>query len=215
MTETDETPRIGTDESGKGDYFGYLVVAGVFADAEAQRSLVRLQVRDSKRLSDSRALQLGRAIRRDYECQVVRISPAKYNQLHRQMGNVNRILAWAHARVIEDLLARVDCNLVVSDQFGDESYLRESLMREGRKVRLVQVTGAEADPVVAAASIVARSVFLDTLRSLSRQAGVDLPKGAVHVLPAARAVLDRGGMDLLAQVAKLHFRTTRHLGPDS
>ena len=209
---TDETPRIGTDESGKGDYFGHLVVAGVFADAEAQRSLVRLQVRDSKRMSDSQALELGRAIRRDYECDVVRISPAKYNQLHEQMRNVNLMLAWAHARVIEDLLPRVDCDLVVSDQFGDESYLRESLMREGRKVRLVQVPRAEADPVVAAASVVARSVFLEMLRSLSRRVGVDLPKGAVHVVPAAQKVLEKGGMELLGQVAKLHFRTTKQLG---
>ncbi len=212
---TDETPRIGTDESGKGDYFGYLVVAGVFADAEAQQSLVRLGVRDSKRMTDSKALRLGRALRRDYECQVVRISPAKYNQLHDEMCNVNRMLAWAHARVIEDLLARVDCGLVVSDQFGDESYLRESLMREGRKVRLVQVPRAEADPVVAAASVVARSVFLETLRGLSRRVGVDLPKGAVHVVPAAQKVVEKGGLELLGQVAKIHFRTTKQLGPDS
>jgi len=211
----EERARIGTDESGKGDYFGFLVVAGVFADAEAQRSLVRLGIRDSKQLSDSRALELGRALRRDYQCDVVRISPAKYNQLHEEMHNVNRILAWAHARVIEDLLARVDCTLVVSDQFGDESYLQDSLMREGKKVRLVQVPRAEADPVVAAASVAARCVFLETLQMLSRRAGVDLPKGATHVLPAARAVLEKGGSELLGQVAKLHFRTTKQLGPSS
>lgn len=204
-------PRIGTDESGKGDYFGYLVVAGVFADAEAQKSLGRLGVRDSKKISDSVVLDLGRGIRRDYECEVVLMSPAKYNSLHQQMRNVNRILAWAHARAIEDILARVDCSLAVSDQFGDEAYLRESLMREGRKVTLVQVPGAEADVVVAAASVVARSVFLDTLRGLSRRIGVELPKGAVHVLPAAQKVLEKGGMQLLGEVAKLHFRTTKHL----
>jgi ribonuclease HIII len=207
----EQTDRIGTDESGKGDYFGYLVVAGVFADVQARQSLARLGVRDSKRMSDSVALRLGRGIRRDYECQVVRISPAKYNQLHDKMGNVNLILAWAHARVIEDLLARVHCGLVVSDQFGDESYLRESLMREGKRVRLVQVPRAEADVVVAAASVVARCVFLETLETISRRAGMDLPKGATHVLPAARAVLEKGGRDLLGQVAKLHFRTTRQL----
>jgi ribonuclease HIII len=203
--------RIGSDESGKGDYFGYLVVAAVAVDLEAESSLARLQVRDSKQMSDAAALRLGAGIRRDYQCEVVRISPAKYNELYETMRNVNLLLAWAHARAIENLLERVDCSLVVADQFGDERYLLDSLMARGRKVRLVQVPRAEADLAVAAASVAARAVFLETLRALSRRVGVDLPKGATHVLPTARELFQKGGLDLLRQVAKVHFRTTKQL----
>jgi len=203
--------RIGSDESGKGDYFGYLVVAAVAVDLQSEESLSRLGVRDSKRMSDSAALRLGEGIRRDYPCEVVRISPAKYNELHEKMGNVNLLLAWAHARAIENLLEKVDCSLVVADQFGDERFLAESLMRRGRKVQLVQVPRAESDIAVAAASVAARAVFLGTLRGLSRRIGIQLPKGATHVLPTARAVYERGGLDLLREVAKVHFRTTKQI----
>lgn len=180
-------------------------------DREAESSLARLQVKDSKRMSDAAALRLGAGIRRDYQCEVVRISPAKYNELYETMRNVNLLLAWAHARAIENLLERVDCSLVVADQFGDERYLLDSLMARGRKVRLVQVPRAEADIAVAAASVAARAVFLETLRALSRRVGVDLPKGAAHVLPTARELFQKGGLDLLRQVAKVHFRTTKQL----
>jgi ribonuclease HIII len=200
--------RIGTDESGKGDYFGYLVVAAVFVDRGAEAALHDLGVRDSKRLSDRSADRLAGEIRRLCPHQVVRISPARYNELHLKMGNVNRLLAWAHARAIENLLEQRPCRLVISDQFGDEAYLKSALMAKGKQVRLVQRPRAEADTAVAAASILARAAFLDTLKRLSDQVGVALPKGAVHVVEAAREVAAKGGRELLGTVAKLHFKTT-------
>jgi ribonuclease HIII len=203
--------RIGTDESGKGDYFGYLVVAAVFVDRATEAALNELHVRDSKRVSDAPAARLAVEIRRLCPHEVVRISPAKYNELHATMGNVNRLLAWAHARAIENLLERQACRVVISDQFGDEEYLRSALMAKGKQVRLVQMPRAEADLAVAAASILARAEFLATLRRLSDEAGIPLPKGATHVLEAARQVAAKGGRDLLGRVAKLHFRTTQQV----
>ncbi len=203
--------RIGTDEAGKGDYFGDLVVAGVFLDAATEPLAAEIGVKDSKKLSDARALALAREIMSLFPHEVVRISPAKYNDLYDSMKNLNHLLAWAHARVIENLLPRTGAELVVSDQFGNAAVLENSLMRAGRRVRLVQITQGERDFAVAAASIVARATFLQRLAALSREVGMPLPKGATHVLPIGRALYQKGGLPLLRTVAKLHFKTTEQV----
>jgi ribonuclease HIII len=206
-----EGPHIGTDEAGKGDYFGYLVIAAVFLDPQHEEALRRLGVRDSKRMADGVARRLAEAIRAQLPHDIVRISPRRYNDLYAKLRNLNHLLAWGHARAIENLLARTPAPLVVSDQFGDEQWLRQALMRKGRQVRLRQTPRAEQDLAVAAASVVARAVFLETLDALSARVGLPLPKGSTHVLDAARDVYRRGGEELLGQVAKLHFRVTRSL----
>ena len=204
-------PRIGTDEAGKGDYFGDLVVAGVYLDALGELAANRMGVRDSKKLSDARAQTIAREIKSAFPHEIVRISPAKYNDLYEKMGNLNHLLAWAHARVIENLLPRTGAALAVSDQFGSPAVLENALMRAGRQVRLVQITRGERDLAVAAASILARATFLQRLEALSREAGEELPRGATHVLAAGRKLFQQGGLPLLRRVAKLHFRTTAQI----
>lgn len=204
-------PRIGIDESGKGDYFGDLVVAGVFLDAAAEPLARELGVRDSKKLADTRARAIAKEIRAAFPFEIVRISPSRYNDLYEEMGNLNILLAWAHARVIENLLPRTGAQLAVSDQFGNAGVLERALMRGGRGIRLVQITQGERDLAVAAASILARATFLQRLEALSREVGIALPKGATHVLTAAHQVHAKGGLPLLRQAAKLHFKTTRQV----
>jgi len=208
-------PHIGVDEAGKGDYFGYLVVAAVYVDEAAAARLAALSLRESKVITDQRARQLAQAVRQACQHEVVQISPARYNQLYRKLGNLNRLLAWGHARAIENLLARVPAPVALSDQFGDPHYIEQSLMQRGRQIRLLQTPRAERDPAVAAASVLARARFLEGLERLSAEVGVALPKGATHVLPVARQLLAAGGMPLLERVAKVHFRTTRQaLAPE-
>lgn len=205
-------PHIGTDEAGKGDYFGDLVVAAVYADRVALERLPQAGVRDAKLVANSSLARLERAVRQICPAvEVVRISPLRYNELYAQMRNLNRLLAWAHARAIENLLARVDCGLAVADQFGDARFLEESLMKRGRRVRLVQQVRAESDPAVAAASVLARAEFLRSIERASARAGLELPRGATHVVQAAQQVLAAGGQELLRQVAKLHFKTTKQV----
>ncbi len=204
-------PRVGTDEAGKGDYFGDLVVAGVYLDAAGEERARALGVKDSKQLSDARVQALARDVRAAFPHDVVRISPAKYNELYDKMQNLNALLAWAHARVIENLLPRTGAQLVVSDQFGNAAVLEQALMQAGRRVRLVQMTHGERDQAVAAASILARAAFLQRLAALSKEVGVVLPKGASHVLPIGRQLYVQGGLALLSRVAKLHFRTTEQI----
>lgn len=204
-------PRIGTDETGKGDYFGDLVVAGVYFDRMSDPLATVLGVKDSKKLTDKQATAIAVEIRKAFPVEIVRISPLKYNELYEKMGNLNKLLAWAHARVIENLVEQTGAGLVVSDQFGNASVLENALMRNGQQVRLVQITQGERDLAVAAASIVARAAFLQRMAALSKEVGVTLPKGATHVIPTAKQIYANGGMDLLRQVAKLHFKTTQQV----
>ncbi len=204
---------IGTDEAGKGDYFGPLVVAGVYVTDQTAILLRQIGVRDSKTLSDKRIAEMSREIRQTCPVDVVAIGPERYNSLYAKIRNLNRLLAWAHARVIENLLEKVTCERAVSDQFGDEQYLLRALMDKGKRIQLEQRHRAEDDVAVAAASIIARGEFVRRLQQLSQSVGVELAKGAgPPVLVAGRRYLEKHGRGALGTVAKLHFKTTQQIG---
>lgn len=203
-------PRIGIDESGKGDYFGPLVIASAFVSPDREPDLKLLQVRDSKRISDGRILEMAGDIRVICPHRIVSIGPERYNTLYAKIKNLNRLLAWGHARALENLLEQVPCELAIADQFGDERYVQRALMEQGKTVRLVQQPKAEADLAVAAASILARAEFLTRLRRLSEEVGATLPKGASNAVElAAKMIVKKHGEAGLGRVAKLHFRTTQ------
>lgn len=208
---TNHTPvgTIGIDESGKGDYFGPLVIAGAHVTLEQEAQLLDLGVRDSKTLSDKRAHALSIQIRDLCTTTLVTIGPERYNSMHASLKNLNKMLAWGHARAIENLLEKVECEQVIADQFGDERFLNNALMQKGRTVKLIQKPRAEQEMAVAAASIVARAEFLRRLQDLGSRFAVALPKGAsAQVITAGKAFVKHHGSDALGQVAKLHFRTT-------
>jgi ribonuclease HIII len=208
-------PSIGTDESGKGDFFGPLVCAGVYVDAVSADALQAMGVRDSKRLSDRRCRELAEGIqatcREQYS--VVEISPARYNDLYEQFRregkNLNTLLAWAHARVLENLLGRVACTRAITDQFADPRFVQSKLQERGKKIDLIQMPRAEVHIAVAAASVLARARFLERLEALSARFDMTLPKGASRmVVLAGQALVKRFGTAALRQAAKLHFKTT-------
>ncbi len=202
--------RIGIDESGKGDYFGPLVIAAVFVDVTTQSELAIMEVRDSKKISDGRILEMAPDIRTICPHSIVAIGPHKYNELYAKIRNLNRLLAWGHARALENLLEQVSCGRAVADQFGDERFILNALQEKGRKIVLEQRTKAESDLAVAAASILARAEFLLRLKRLSDEVGTALPKGASPAVElAARMVIKKHGRERLDSVAKLHFKTTQ------
>jgi ribonuclease HIII len=204
-----EPGRIGTDESGKGDFFGPLVVAAFFMPEGQEGVLRELGVKDSKRTSDARCREIADALKKGYIHSVVAIGPEKYNELYAKLRNLNRILAWGHARAIENILERVPAGKAVTDQFGDEKFVRNALLKKGRAIELVQQPRAEEDPAVAAASILARAEFLTRLYFLGRDIGRELPKGASAIVEAAAVSLVREkGPEILEKVAKTHFKTT-------
>lgn len=210
-------PHIGVDESGKGDFFGPLVIAGVFVDWDVARRLREIGAVDSKRISsDARIFKIAADIRRvpGLQWEVIAIHPARYNELYAKFGNLNRLLAWGHARVIEILLERVpDCPRAVSDQFANPAVLNKALQERGRRIELVHRTKAESDPAVAAASILARESFVRWLKSESDRQGIELPKGAAaNVKEAAKKLMADGGETALWSRCKMHFRTATELG---
>lgn len=202
--------RIGIDESGKGDYFGPLVITAVFVDATTQGELRLMQVRDSKKISDGRILEMAPDIKTICPHSVIAIGPQRYNELYEKIRNLNRLLAWGHAKALETLLERVTCERAISDQFGDERLILNVLQEKGRKIVLEQRTKAESDLAVAAASILARAEFLLRLKRLSSEVGTTLPKGASPAVDlAAKMIIKKHGQERLGSVAKLHFKTTK------
>ena len=207
------TPHFGIDESGKGDYFGPLVIAGTYTDATIARRLIAAGIMDSKRVtSPARIRQLAAIIRETPGCTnaVVAIGPERYNELHTSFKNLNRLLAWGHARVIETLAtARPDCPRTLSDQFARPEVLQRALAEKGLRIQLEQRTKGESDTAVAAASILARERFIDWMDKASADCGIKLPLGASDaVTQAARELVRRDGPTVLGKFAKLHFRTT-------
>ncbi|MDH4271296.1 MAG: ribonuclease HIII [Candidatus Aminicenantes bacterium] len=204
-----EKGHIGTDESGKGDYFGPVVIAGVFLPEGQEDVLRELGVKDSKRTSDGRARELAEIVKEGYTHSVVSIGPERYNELYVKLRNLNRILAWGHSRVIENILEKVPCRLAITDQFGDKAFVMNALMKKGKRLELIQRPKAEEDMAVAAASLLARAEFLKRLHFLSQDVGIDLPKGASSLVEEAGAKLVRlHGAQILDKVAKKHFKTT-------
>jgi ribonuclease HIII len=206
-------PHFGIDESGKGDFFGPLVIAGCFTDAAITRHLMAAGIMDSKRItSPARVRQLAAIIRATPGCrtEVVSIGPERYNSLYQSFGNLNQLLAWGHAKVIENLAAAVPtCPRALSDQFARPEVLQRALRQKGLTLTLEQRTKGESDIAVAAASILARERFIDWIDKTSVACGVRLPLGASDaVVQAARELIARHGADALAKAAKLHFRTT-------
>jgi ribonuclease HIII len=207
-----EKGHIGTDESGKGDYFGPLVVAGVFVPEEQEEVLRELGVKDSKRISDNRVREFAGLIKEGYKHSLVVIGPEKYNELYGKLRNLNRILAWAHSRAIENILEEVRCAQAITDQFGDKLYVLNALMKKGRNIELIQKPKAEEDMAVASASILARAEFLRRLHFLSQDVGVDLPKGSSPLAEEAAVKLVRQhGEKILDKAAKLHFKLTQRV----
>jgi len=211
-------PRIGVDESGKGDFFGPLCVAGVYINETMIPAWKNAGVRDSKNIgSDRRIADLAQLIRNTPGCvfSVVPVGNESYNRLYSKMRSVNTLLAWGHARVIENMMGAADRMdpppvRAISDQFAsDKGVIAKALMSLGRKIELVQRHKAEEDLAVAAASILARNEFVTRLRDLGRKYEMEFPKGAgPNVDAAAKEFVARRGVAALSQVAKTHFRTS-------
>ena len=212
------SPHFGVDESGKGDFFGPLVIAGVYVDAGIARRFMELGVQDSKNIkSDKKIRDLSEAIRRTQGAvnSCVMIGPEKYNKMIATNGNVNKVLAWGHARVIENLLEiRSDCPRALSDQFARPHMIERALMEKGKGIVLEQRTKAESDPAVAAASILARERFIDWMDSAGRRFGRPFLRGAsAQVKQMGRDLVAAHGPEILREIAKTHFKTASEIDP--
>ena len=207
------TSWIGTDEAGKGDYFGPLSVAGVYVDENAARLLLRENVGDSKRLFSGRIEKLSEVIKSECVYSSLMLEPEVYNRRYQKLGNLNRLLGWGHAKVIENILKQTPSKYALVDKFGSEKHVIVALGEKGKKLNLVQKPKAEDNIAVAAASIVARAEYLAWMRLASSEYRIDIPGGASkEVIEAGKIFIEKYGKDVLGKIAKLHFKTTKEIG---
>lgn len=203
---------IGTDESGKGDFFGPLVIAGVMVDEKAAKIFLDAGIKDSKKVTDKKILTLEPIIKANSVYSVIAISNPKYNELYGKIKNLNKLLAWGHARIIENVLTQKTCEYVLSDQFGDKSLIKSALMEKGKSVRLEQMHRAESDIAVAAASVLARAEFVHRIQKMETDYGVKFPKGcAPQVKVSAGEFIQKFGKNRLCEVCKTHFKTYKEI----
>jgi len=212
-------PWMGSDESGKGDYFGPIICAGVVLDPEKDGDALNRTLQDSKRLSDARIGELAPKIRAlgTSRFKVLTLKPGAYNDLYNrfksQKKNLNHLLAWMHATVIKELMDRDPVlNLAVVDQFARDQYMTHALEGIEREFTLVQRTKGEENLAVAAASILARDALIQWHEDEKKRLGFALPKGAgYNTISAGRRYVSSFGNDALEEVAKLHFKTTAEI----
>ncbi len=201
-------PRIiGVDESGKGDFFGPLVIAGVLVAAEDHEALKALGVRDGKTIADKKLMGIDEQIRSSYPHSLVCYPPKDYNAKWQAIRNLNLLLAEGHVAAITKILESHEADLAISDKFGKPELIEKEMRRRKCELPIEQIVRGEAELAVAAASIVARAGFLRLLAALSKQYDMALPKGAGAPVDAAgRQFVHRYGAAELEQVAKVHFK---------
>ena len=198
---------IGVDESGKGDFFGPLVIAA-FVAADADRDKLReIGVRDGKLIADRKLLGIDEYLRKIYPHAVVCIMPNEYNRRYREIKNLNKMLAAGHAEAIVDVLAGNDAELAISDKFGKPELIESELARRKQTIELRQIERGESIVQVAAASILARAAFLRAMDKLSTEYSHEIPRGAsAQVDQAGREIVAAFGAQVLPKLAKLHFK---------
>jgi ribonuclease HIII len=209
-------PHFGIDESGKGDFFGPLVIAGVYTDGEITRHLIKSGIMDSKRVTSAAAIRkLAAKIKATpgIAFDVIALRPEKYNELYATFKNLNRMLAWGHATVIEELAKKVPaCPRALSDQFARADVLQTALKKKSISLKLDQRTKGESDTAVAAASILARERFIDWMDAATKKAGFTIPLGCSSlVIDAGKKLVAAHGSEVLGKFAKLHFKTTQQV----
>ena len=204
---------IGVDESGKGDFFGPLCIAGVLVDEKSEKLFEEIGIKDSKKISDKKILEFEKVIKSNAVYSVVAISNSKYNELYSNIKNLNKLLAWGHARVIENICENHNCEYALSDKFGDESLIKSALMKNGRNIELRQMVRAEsADIAVAAASILARAAYVRKMEEMEEKYGLKFQKGcSILVKDVAKKFIEKYTKERLNEVCKTHFKTYKEV----
>lgn len=199
---------IGVDESGKGDFFGPLCIAGVLVNEKNEKIFTDAGIKDSKKITDKKILELEKIIRTNAVHSVVAISNNRYNELYANIKNLNKLLAWGHARVIENICEHNACDYALSDKFGDENLIKSALMKYGRNIDLRQMVRAESDIAVATASVLARATYVRKMAEMEQQYGIKFPKGcAPQVKDTAKEFIAKYSKNQLIDVCKIHFKT--------
>src|SRR6266566_361261 len=197
--------------AGKEDYFGPLVISAIHVDAWAEAQFSMLGIHDWGLLSDELLLAKAKEVRAICQYSLVTIGPTRYNEAFGKVQRQENVWAWGNVRAIETVLEKVTCSIVSARQFGDIAIIEAVLGKKGRWITLEQSADSEADLAIAAASIVADAEYVRYVDQLSQRIGQKLPRGAADqsIIPMGCEIVAKGGQAALAEVAKLHFATTK------
>ena len=206
---------IGVDESGKGDFFGPLVISSFIAENSEISQLKAYGVKDGKLLSEKKIVEIDKFLRDNFNYVTVTIMPDEYNEKYKEIKNLNKLLAWGHARCIALLNEKQECDKAISDKFGKIDHISGELKKLGQSINLQQIVRGESITQVAAASIIARAEFLRQMESLSDKYGYEIPRGASSKVDQAGQELVRiNGEQILKLISKTHFKNyNRVLSP--
>lgn len=203
---------IGVDESGKGDFFGPLVVAAFLASDSDLQKLQEIGVRDGKLIADKKLLTIDKQLRSSFPHTVVVYSPEEYNRQYTSIKNLNKLLAEGHARAIAAVLAKHKANLAISDKFGKSELVERALRKREVRIDLQQFVRGEEILQVAAASILARAAFIREIAKLSALLKMDIPRGAGAIVDeAGKRLARRPAFDGFNKIAKTHFKNYRRI----
>ncbi|KAF0152744.1 MAG: ribonuclease HIII [Ignavibacteria bacterium] len=201
---------IGTDEAGKGDIFGPLVIAAVFVDKDSKKELLRIGVRDSKALSDPQIDFLAAKIKNICKgyYSIIELRPELYNRKYEEYKNLNKLLSFGHSKAIKILLDDIDAKTVISDKFSTQG-LEIHRDKSFSHVEFIDTEKAERFIAVAAASILARNTFNKWFYELEYK-GLDFPKGSSEKAKSfLKRFLKQNEYSTLINFAKLHFKTIK------
>lgn len=203
---------IGVDESGKGDFFGPLIVAAFLASDSDQQKLQDIGVRDSKLIADKKLLTIDKQLRSGFPHSVVVYSPEEYNRQYASIKNLNKLLAEGHARAIAAILVKHKADLAISDKFGKPELVERALREREVKIDLQQFVRGEEILQVAAASILARAAFIREIAKLSALLEMKIPRGAGSIVDeVGKRLARRSAFGGFNKIAKTHFKNYRRI----
>ena len=203
---------IGSDEVGTGDYFGPIVVTACYVNKEHIRFLEEMGVRDSKKLTDEKILEIVPQIIKVIPYDTVILNNTEYNDRYSSSINMNAIKAIMHNKVLNNIAkANPDYEYAVVDQFTSPNSYFGYLKGNSNIFRNITFLTKAEDQVlsVACASIISRFVFIKKVAEISNQVGFLIPKGAsTAVDECAYKIVSEQGFDKLKDIAKLNFKNT-------
>ncbi len=203
---------IGSDEAGKGEWLGPMVVAAVALTPSQSRMLQSLGVMDSKEVPIERLGNLTNEIESTCSSRsVLLISPQTFNErfeeLHKEGRNLNDLLAWGHSKVIaevyNDITSSTPIRVVVDEFARKKTEQRLSRVVPLEEIELIQRPRAEDEIAVAAASILAREAREAWIDRFSDKVDVDLRDLSV---PEAYKRDDKGNFSKLQYLKKMAER---------
>ena len=201
--------QIGSDEVGTGDFFGPICVCAAYVTAKDINYLIKLGVKDSKKLSDEQIKDIARKLIKKIPYSQVSLDNVKYNELVAQKMNMNEMKSKLHNQVLLNLKKKYpNTQNFFIDEFTSKKHYFDYLKDTKEIVQNLnfKTKGESYFPSVAVGSIIARYSFLQKMERLSKKYGLEFPHGSsTRVDKFAANFTKKFGLAELRKVVKTNF----------